>query len=51
MNLRAEGFKKEKKGTSVRKPRVPAKEQAFRILLCLEETSYPERGFGGKSQH
>ncbi len=50
MNLRAEGFNKEKKGMSVRKPRIPAKKQAFRILVCLEATSYPERGFGGKSQ-
>jgi hypothetical protein len=48
MNLRAKGFKKEKRAMSAYKPRVPAMEQAFRILLCLGASSYPERDFSGK---
>jgi hypothetical protein len=51
MNLRAGEANKEKRGKSAYKARVPAMEQASKILLCLGETSYPGKGLGDKSQH
>jgi hypothetical protein len=50
MNLRAGESRKEKRGKSAYKARVLAMEQASKILLCIGEPSYPERGLGDKSQ-